>query len=101
MLKDKVFELSQKFSGTTHGSSDYDKDTVFVRGSNGNCFPIDGSIIIGKVYIENDIIIQNNTNFIPMNNMPSSYLPYLPLANQYITAQPLPPPSYNLGNQYI
>lgn len=33
MLKDKVFELSQKFSGTTHGSSDYDKDSVFVRGS--------------------------------------------------------------------
>lgn len=34
MLKDKVFELSQKFSGTTHGSSDYDKDHIFVRGSN-------------------------------------------------------------------
>ncbi len=33
MLKDKVFELSQKFSGTTHGSSDYDKDQIFVRGS--------------------------------------------------------------------
>lgn len=33
MLKNKVFELSQKFSETTHGSSDYDKDTIFVRGS--------------------------------------------------------------------
>lgn len=33
MLKDKVFELSRKFSETTHGSSDYDKDTVFVQGS--------------------------------------------------------------------
>ena len=28
MLKDKVFGLSQKFSETTHGSSDYDKDSV-------------------------------------------------------------------------
>lgn len=34
MLKNKVFELAQKFSGSTHGSSDYDKDTIFVRGSN-------------------------------------------------------------------
>ncbi|MGE3608657.1 MAG: hypothetical protein AB7I27_03635 [Bacteriovoracaceae bacterium] len=34
MLKDKVFELAQKFSGSTHGSSDYDKDHVFVRGTN-------------------------------------------------------------------
>ena len=34
MLKDKVFELSQKFSGTTHGSSDYDKDSLYVRGQN-------------------------------------------------------------------
>lgn len=33
MLKEKVFELAQKFSGSTHGSSDYDKDIVFVRGS--------------------------------------------------------------------
>ena len=33
MLKDKVFELAQKFSGSTHGSSDYDKDSLFVRGS--------------------------------------------------------------------
>lgn len=33
MLKDKVFELAQKFSGTTHGSSDYDKDIIYVRGS--------------------------------------------------------------------
>jgi len=33
VLKDKVFELAQKFSGTTHGSSDYDKDTIYVRGS--------------------------------------------------------------------
>ncbi len=33
MLKNKVYELSQKFSGTTHGSSDYDKDTIYVRGS--------------------------------------------------------------------
>ncbi len=34
MLKSKVYEIAQKFSGTTHGSSDYDKDTIFVRGSN-------------------------------------------------------------------
>lgn len=34
MLKDKVYELAQKFSGSTHGSSDYDKDVLFVRGSN-------------------------------------------------------------------
>lgn len=34
MLKNKVFEVAQKFSGSTHGSSDYDKDTIFVRGSN-------------------------------------------------------------------
>jgi hypothetical protein len=33
VLKNKVYELSQKFSGTTHGSSDYDKDSIFVRGS--------------------------------------------------------------------
>lgn len=33
MLKDKVFELAQKFSGSTHGSSDYDKDSIYVRGS--------------------------------------------------------------------
>ena len=32
MLKDKVFELAQRFSGSTHGSSDYDKDTIYVRG---------------------------------------------------------------------
>lgn len=32
MLKNKVFELAQKFSGSTHGSSDYDKDLIFVRG---------------------------------------------------------------------
>lgn len=36
MLKDKVFELAQKFSGATHGSSDYDKDTIFVRGHHDN-----------------------------------------------------------------
>lgn len=34
MLKDKVYELAQKFSGSSHGSSDYDKDLIFVRGSN-------------------------------------------------------------------
>lgn len=34
MLKNKVYEIAQKFSGSTHGSSDYDKDTLFVRGSN-------------------------------------------------------------------
>ncbi len=33
MLKDRVFELAQIFSEATHGSSDYDKDVVFVRGS--------------------------------------------------------------------
>jgi hypothetical protein len=33
VLKDKVFELAQKFSGSTHGSSDYDKDSIYVRGS--------------------------------------------------------------------
>ncbi len=36
MLKDQVFELSQKFSETTHGSSDYDKDTIYVRGHHDN-----------------------------------------------------------------
>ncbi len=36
MLKDKVFELAQKFSGSTHGSSDYDKDAIFVRGHHDN-----------------------------------------------------------------
>jgi hypothetical protein len=34
VLKIKVYEIAQKFSGTTHGSSDYDKDIIFVRGSN-------------------------------------------------------------------
>lgn len=34
MLKDKVFELAQSFSGSTHGRSDYDKDSLFVRGQN-------------------------------------------------------------------
>lgn len=34
MLKDKVYEMAQKFSGSTHGSSDYDKDSIYVRGSN-------------------------------------------------------------------
>jgi hypothetical protein len=33
VLKDKVYELAQKFSGSSHGSSDYDKDTIYVRGS--------------------------------------------------------------------
>jgi hypothetical protein len=33
VLKNKVFELAQKFSGSTHGSSDYDKDAIFIRGS--------------------------------------------------------------------
>jgi len=33
VLKEKVYELAQKFSGSTHGSSDYDKDSIFVRGS--------------------------------------------------------------------
>jgi len=33
VLKDKVFELAQKFSGSTHGSSAYDKDSIYVRGS--------------------------------------------------------------------
>jgi len=33
VLKEKVFELAQKFSGSTHGSTDYDKDEVYVRGS--------------------------------------------------------------------
>lgn len=33
MLKNKVYELAQKFSESTHGSSDYDRDAVYVRGS--------------------------------------------------------------------
>jgi hypothetical protein len=33
VLKDKVYEMARKFSGSTHGSSDYDKDSLFVRGS--------------------------------------------------------------------
>lgn len=32
MLKAKVYELARTFSGSTHGRSDYDKDTIFVRG---------------------------------------------------------------------
>ncbi len=34
MLKDNVYEIARKFSETTHGSSDYDKDTIFVMGEN-------------------------------------------------------------------
>lgn len=33
MLKNKVYELAQKFSGSSHGSSDYDRDSIYVRGS--------------------------------------------------------------------
>ena len=33
MLKLKVYEMAQKFSGSTHGSSDYDRDSIYVRGS--------------------------------------------------------------------
>jgi hypothetical protein len=33
VLKDKVYEMARKFSGSTHGSSDYDKDSLFVRGT--------------------------------------------------------------------
>jgi hypothetical protein len=33
VLKDRVFELAQKFSEATHGSSDYDKDQIYVRGN--------------------------------------------------------------------
>ena len=36
MLKNKVFELAQRFTGSSHGSSDYDKDSVFVRGHHDN-----------------------------------------------------------------
>ena len=32
MLKEKVYEMAQRFSGSSHGSSDYDKDSVYVRG---------------------------------------------------------------------
>ncbi len=38
MLKDKVYELARKFSETTHGSSDYDKDSVFVRGESDSLY---------------------------------------------------------------
>jgi len=38
VLKDKVYELARKFSGTTHGSSDYDKDSVFVRGESDSIY---------------------------------------------------------------
>jgi hypothetical protein len=34
VLKDNVYEIARKFSETTHGSSDYDKDTIFVMGEN-------------------------------------------------------------------
>ncbi len=34
MLKNKVFEVAQKFSAQPHGSSDYDKDGIFVMGAN-------------------------------------------------------------------
>jgi hypothetical protein len=33
VLKDRVYELAQKFSEATHGSSDYDKDQIYVRGN--------------------------------------------------------------------
>lgn len=33
MLKNRVFEVAQKFSAQPHGSSDYDKDGIFVMGS--------------------------------------------------------------------
>jgi hypothetical protein len=36
VLKTKVFELAQRFTGSSHGSSDYDKDSVFVRGHHDN-----------------------------------------------------------------
>jgi hypothetical protein len=36
VLKDRVFELAHKFSGSTHGSSDYDKDPIFIRGQHEN-----------------------------------------------------------------
>jgi hypothetical protein len=32
VLKEKVYEMAQRFSGSSHGSSDYDKDSVYVRG---------------------------------------------------------------------
>lgn len=32
MVKDKIFELAQLFSRSTHGRSDYDKDHIFLRG---------------------------------------------------------------------
>jgi hypothetical protein len=32
VLKEKVYGLIRKFSDSTHGSSDYDKDSVYIRG---------------------------------------------------------------------
>lgn len=32
MLKEKLYEIIAKFSGSTHGSSDYDKDQIFIKG---------------------------------------------------------------------
>ncbi len=33
MLKEKVYGLAREFSGQTHGTTDYDKDAVFVMGA--------------------------------------------------------------------
>jgi len=38
VLKEKVYELARKFSESTHGSSDYDKDTIFIRGENDSLY---------------------------------------------------------------
>lgn len=38
MFKEKVFGLAREFSAQTHGSSDYDKDALFVMGENDDEF---------------------------------------------------------------
>jgi len=38
VYKDKVYGLAREFSAQTHGSSDYDKDPVYVMGSNDHEF---------------------------------------------------------------
>lgn len=38
MFKQKVYDLAREFSSQTHGSTDYDKDTVYVMGENDHTF---------------------------------------------------------------
>jgi hypothetical protein len=37
-LKNKIFELASEFTSTSHGSTDYDKDTIYVMGKEESTF---------------------------------------------------------------